>query len=313
MTSLASGARPVSSASPVASALPVCGLTISATRRIHLAAKRFGPSDAAQTIVYVHGMNTDGSYWHRLIGRLTGELPASVAHLVYDIRGHGDSTSPSARSITELADHADDLAAVLGQASGATMVVGHSAGNLIIGKMADRYPELYRRLAAAVMFSPAAEQPEFPAVPDYFLNTYLRLQTMRGTVLDPVASGVVGILDRQFNRVSKKFSKSATKSSSPAATFRRCDPRALCDMVAAVHTYRLTPRAAAVSRTVPTLVLGAEKDAVVPAEQAQRLAACIDADFEIAERVGHSLPVSDVERAATAVLHTWKRARAVRV
>ncbi|WP_040822811.1 alpha/beta fold hydrolase [Nocardia jiangxiensis] len=79
------------------------------------------------------------------------------------------------------------------------------------------------------------------------------------------------------------------------------DPRVLSDLLAALDYFYLAPQIVGTLRSVPTVVLGAERDGVVPATQCQRLADKIEADFELVAEAGHSLPRADPVRSGAAI------------
>jgi pimeloyl-ACP methyl ester carboxylesterase len=103
-------------------------------------------------VVLVHGAPDRSTAFRRVVAHL-GDL-----HVVtYDRRGYGESAAmPPARS---LADHADDLLAVLDDRR--SIVVGHSFGGNVVLHAATRRPELF--VAVGIWESSMCWLPGWPA------------------------------------------------------------------------------------------------------------------------------------------------------
>jgi pimeloyl-ACP methyl ester carboxylesterase len=142
--------------------LQECTLTIPTSDGVRLSARRFGTGSATTSVVFVHGLMTDSTYWGPLTRYLTTRLGDAVDLYLYDQRGHGRSGWPRRRDITTLATLADDLEAVVSRVAGRVVLVAHSAGTLVAQAFAEHHPHRFRDLAAAVLFNPAGEFPEFP-------------------------------------------------------------------------------------------------------------------------------------------------------
>ncbi|WP_330251472.1 alpha/beta hydrolase [Nocardia sp. NBC_00565] len=286
-----------------------CTLAVSTPDGVRLSAKRFGTGRAQTSVIFVHGLLTDSTYWAPLAEHLTSRLGDTVDLYLYDQRGHGNSGWPHRRATTTLATMAADLDAIVSRVAGRVILVAHSAGSLVAQAFAEHHPRQFRELAAAVLFSPAGEFPEYPALPSYFLSIPNALSGPRPGALDALNVLAHRALQARFRRLSRRYG-----SRSPFVTGRHNgDPRVLCDFVHALRHFYLGPQTIATLRAVPTVVLGAERDGVVPASQSARLADKIEADFELATGVGHSLPHADPIRSATAVESTIARVGGPRV
>jgi pimeloyl-ACP methyl ester carboxylesterase len=148
-----------------------------------------------------------------------------------------------------------------------------------------------------VLFNPAGEFPEFPALPRYFLSIPSALRGTRPGPFDALNAVVHRVLESRFRAMSRRYGSRAQFATSR----HKGDPRVLSDLLAALDHFYLEPQIVATLRSVPTVVLGAERDGVVPATQSQRLADKIEADFELVAGAGHSLPRADPVRSATAI------------
>lgn len=110
----------------------------------------WGPSDAAQTVLAIHGVTASHLAW----AWLAEQLP-QVRIIAPDLRGRGRSNTVNGP--VGMAAHADDLAAVLaaddaGRAAagaadaGPVDVVGHSMGAFVALVFRDRHPDRVQRL-----------------------------------------------------------------------------------------------------------------------------------------------------------------------
>lgn len=100
-----------------------------------LAVGQWGPADAAQTVLLVHGVTASHQSWPLVAEALDG-----VRVLAPDLRGRGRSNHlPGPYGMSQ---HADDLAAVLDHFGVAqAVVVGHSMGAFVSVVLSHRHPE----------------------------------------------------------------------------------------------------------------------------------------------------------------------------
>ena len=114
--------------------MPVATLT---NVRIH-----YDLSGAGDPTVLVHGSLVDGSTW----GPVRAGLAQSLAVLVYDRRGHGESTGPIRRR--PVRDDAEDLAELLRSIDLYPVhLIAHSYGGAVALRLASDRPEMVRSLA----------------------------------------------------------------------------------------------------------------------------------------------------------------------
>ncbi|MEV5835373.1 alpha/beta hydrolase [Nocardia sp. NPDC052112] len=275
-----------------------CPLTITTTDGIELSASRLGRSDTPATIVYVHGLLTDASYWTPLTQHLHHQLGGAIGQITYDQRGHGGSGWPTRSTGTTLRHLADDLDIVLAHATGAVILAAHSAGSLVAHAYVKHHPERAAALSGLVLFNGACEFPEFPSLPRHFLKIPARLRRLRHGRFDRIAAAGYVLLERRFRSLSKGLGSKALL----IAGQRHGDPRVLADLLHSYGEHFLEPATAVAMRSIPSFVLSAERDRVVPPTQSMRLADAIWADYEIVPGAGHSLPHTDPQTAGTAIL-----------
>lgn len=107
-----------------------------------LAVGVWGPSDASETVLAIHGITATHVSWPLVADRLPG-----VRVIAPDLRGRGRSGSTPPP--WGMADHADDMARVLDAFDvSRTVVVGHSMGGFVTGWLAGRHAD---RVSAVVL------------------------------------------------------------------------------------------------------------------------------------------------------------------
>ncbi|MBB5916874.1 pimeloyl-ACP methyl ester carboxylesterase [Nocardia transvalensis] len=273
-------------------------MTIASADGVRLAATRLGWHAAAATVVYVHGLLTDSSYWHPATACLHERMHGGIAQITYDQRGHGNSGRPDRRARTTMDHLVDDLDTVLARATGAVVLAAHSAGALVVHAWAERYPGHAATLAGMVFFNSPGEFPEFPTLPTHFRHVPRWLHRCRNTaLLDAVAATAAAATERRFRRHSQRLGAKAHLVTAD----RAADPRVVTDVLAAYRGYVLTAGAAARLRGTPSFVVAGDRDRIVPPTQSARLADKLWADYETVPRAGHSLPHTQPEIVADTI------------
>ncbi|MGF6885937.1 pimeloyl-ACP methyl ester carboxylesterase [Nocardia sp. GAS34] len=267
-----------------------CALTIPGGDGLALAAHRLGALGAPATVVYIHGLLADSTYWAPVTQRLDERLDGGIAQIVYDQRGHGNSDRPHRRSTTTMQHLAEDLDLVLTRTTGAVLLVTHSTGSLLAHAWAERYPHRAAALAGFVIFNGSAEIPEFPSLPRLYRNMAKNMHRWRHGALEPMSAAAVRLLTRMFRRHAHPM---------PAT---QCDHRVIADALGQYRRTSLSPELVTQLREVPTFVVAGEFDPIVPTAQALELADLIWADCEIVPAAGHSLPHAYPDRAAEFIL-----------
>ncbi len=96
--------------------------------------------EGAPTVLAIHGITANAWSWDPVAHQLHG----GVDLVAVDLRGRGRSwTQPGPVGLRQ---HADDLAAVIGQLGGPVVVAGHSMGTYVALLLAERHPALVRSL-----------------------------------------------------------------------------------------------------------------------------------------------------------------------
>ncbi|MBR0271006.1 MAG: alpha/beta hydrolase [Methanobrevibacter sp.] len=106
-----------------------------------------------KTIVFIHGLSDDLTYWMELSSELENEYKI----LLYDIRGHGKSESGDF-SIDILADDLHELLFKLSITKAS--FIGFSLGGNIALAFALKYPEIVEKMILMASFSQCDEQLE---------------------------------------------------------------------------------------------------------------------------------------------------------
>lgn len=177
-------------------------LTYPAADGTVLSYRAFGPTDG-ETIVLCHGLaaggmqfSADGAHFAR----------AGYRALVPDLRGHGQSSSPSTigPQSFSIATMADDMLAMLEHA-GATRVhwVGNSLGGIIaldlVGRAAERFTSLSLFGTAFALNLPAAVAPVFPLLYAALGRELLSQVTAFNTTRDRAARPTIAAMARAFD------------------------------------------------------------------------------------------------------------------
>lgn len=116
--------------------------TVAAGDGTALAVREFGSPDAPLTAVFVHGHCLRMQSWSDLRQQVESVWGGEVRVVLYDHRGHGESSASSVDTYTidQLGrDLADVLRAVV--PSGPFVVIGHSMGGMAALSYARQYPE----------------------------------------------------------------------------------------------------------------------------------------------------------------------------
>ncbi|WP_406270595.1 alpha/beta hydrolase [Nocardia sp. NBC_00881] len=127
---------------------------------VRLATRECGPPDAPVTVIFVHGFCNSMESFHFQRRDLEKRWGAQVRMVLFDLRGHGRSGTPSTASCT-VAQLGRDIVTVLEStaATGPVVLVGHSLGGMAVLAAAARYPELFAaRVIGIALFCTAAAE-----------------------------------------------------------------------------------------------------------------------------------------------------------
>lgn len=242
-------------------------------------------------LLLVHGAYVGAWCWaeHWLPWFAAQGYPAYALSL----RAHGRSGGRERLNEFGLAAYADDLQAAIAQLGRAPILVGHSMGALVVQKALERGIDC----AAAVLVCPV---PPFGVLPATLSLAFTRpalfgeIQAMAAghrVSLDALQQAMFsGPLDA--DRLQRIYARMQPESS-----------RALLDM----SGWGL-PQPWRAAR-VPTLVLGAARDVLIPAAQAESSARMLGADYRLLEGLGHAVMLETGWQDAARVVLEWLDAR----
>jgi pimeloyl-ACP methyl ester carboxylesterase len=245
---------------------------------IRLHAEVFGPEDG-YPVVLAHGITCALRVWAYQIA----DLAKDYRVIAFDHRGHGRSAVPASRSGYSLDCLAGDIDAVLEAtlAPGERAVIaGHSMGGIAISSWAERYPDRVPERADAVALintttGDLLRHVQFIPVPRQL--SAARVQAA-GTLLKTFGAAP---LVRAADMPSRRFvaSLAVGRDADPAVAefvfelFNGTPPagrggwaRVLVDSLGTRQHIGLT------NLSVPTLVIGSEKDRLLPMVSSRRIA-----------------------------------------
>ena len=272
----------------------------------------FGRDDAP-TVVLVHGWTCSIRFWAYQLRALAGEARV----VAFDLRGHGASGRPASKDYSTDA-FADDLDAVLEAClpkGERAVVVGHSLGAMTIVAWAGRHPEAVRRRAAAAallntgvgdLISDALVV-RLPPAMDRGKSLFGRVLLAAPAPLPPQPTPISHRLVRYV-----ALSPSASPAQVAFTESMVLQTRAQARARAGASMSRLDLKHAVEHLTVPTLVLGGERDRLTPPVHAHRLADSLPDVAELVEvaSVGHMAPLEDHEAVDAALRRLIGRAAA---
>jgi non-heme chloroperoxidase len=217
------------------------------------------------------------------------------AHAV-SLRGHGKSVGRDRLDDFGLAEYAEDVAHAAAELPRPPVLVGHSMGALVVQKCLEKSKDI----PAMVLACPV---PSYGLLPSTLSLAFTKPALFTG--LNTVANGgraspeVLGqllfagtpepeLLERCYRRMQRE------------------SRRALLDM----SGWSLTmPWLALGKSRTPTLVLGAAHDALIPAAQAQGVAALLNAEYRLLPDIGHAIMLDAGWESAAREILGWLEAR----
>jgi pimeloyl-ACP methyl ester carboxylesterase len=243
--------------------------------RLH--AEVFGPEDG-YPIVLAHGIVCAIRVWAYQIA----DLAKDYRVIAFDHRGHGRSAVPRRRRAYTLDHLAADLDSVVEAALGpdeSAVIAGHSMGGIAITSWAERYPDRVSQRADGVALintttGDLLRNVKLLPVPARFADARVRAA---GSVLKTF--GAAPLL-RAADRPSRRFVSmmAVGRDADPAvhdfiyelfvsspATARGAWARTLVDVLGPEHI-------GLQNLTVPTLVIGSEKDRLLPMVSSRHIA-----------------------------------------
>ncbi|WP_433678825.1 alpha/beta fold hydrolase [Nocardia sp. CA-119907] len=259
----------------------------------------------AVTVIYIHGLLADKTFWEPLIESLMPLTGQWASHIAFDARGHGRSERPHRRSDADFGRLADDLACVIDHVPGQIVLVAHSIGCFTVLEYVGRHRRQASRVVDIVLFGASGEEPWWPALRTFRpASAALRWMRRRGPLDAVNAAGhrVLAARLRSLAAHAKPGRAQLIPSTEPV------DPRVTADICTAVTKFRLATPMVDGLNEIRVQLITAEYDRVVPAAQTQYLATRISgAVLYHLEDAGHSMPLSDPDRAAAAIVSSIAR------
>jgi pimeloyl-ACP methyl ester carboxylesterase len=250
-------------------------------------------------LLFVHGAYVGAWCWEENFLDWFAErgYPAYAVSL----RGHGNSAGHERLNDFGLADYAEDVALAVAQLPAPPVLIGHSMGALVVQKFLERVTGGHagsNGVAPALVL--ACPVPAYGVVPSSLALAFTRPALFAG--LNAVASG---------GRAPPHVLGEALFGVLPAPEqLARCyrrmqgeSRRALLDMTGwgLPSLWRnLRP---------PTLVIGAGRDVLVPAAQAQGTAHLLNAEFRLLPELGHAVMLDAGWLSAAQEIADWLEER----
>lgn len=243
-------------------------------------------------LLFVHGAYVGAWCWEEHFLGWFAER-GYPAHAV-SLRGHGGSGGRDRLNDFGLADYAEDVANAIAELPRAPVLIGHSMGALVVQKYLDR------RGTAAPAVILACPVPSYGLLPSSFSLALTRPALLAG--LNEVANG---------GRAAPQVLAEALFSGTPdPVQLARCyqrmqreSRRALFDMTGwgLPFPWRL--------QRPPTLVIGAGRDALIGAAEAQTTSRLLGAEYQLLPEIGHALMLDAGWQDAAQAMFGWLQAK----
>jgi non-heme chloroperoxidase len=243
-------------------------------------------------LLFVHGAYVGAWCWEeRFLGWFAER--GYDAHAV-SLRGHGATEGRDRLNDFGLADYAEDVASVAAGLPAPPVLIGHSMGALVVQKYMERAPDT----PAMVLACPVSA---YGLLPSSLSLAFSRPALF--AALNTVASG---------GRASPEALGHALFAGTvEPALLERCyrrmqreSRRALLEMSGWGLPFLWTAWGNG-ARQPPTLVLGAQHDALIPAAQAESTARLLGADYRLLPDLGHAVMLDEDWQAAAQAIAGW--------
>jgi non-heme chloroperoxidase len=238
-------------------------------------------------LLFVHGAYVGAWCWeeHFLDWFAARGYPAHAVSL----RGHGESEGRDGLDGFSLTDYAEDVAQAAADLPRPPVLVGHSMGALVVQKALSSIANVPAMVLACpvssygLLASTLSMAFSRPALMNGLNTVASGGRASRETLRDALFAGPVEavLLERCYRRVQRE------------------SQRALLDMAG----WGLPSPWG--SRRPPTLVLGAEKDALIPASQAQGTAQLLNAEYKLLPALGHAVMMDSGWLSAAESIAGW--------
>lgn len=231
-----------------------------------------------EPLVLIHGLADDHRAWRRTIPFL------ALTHrvLLYDLRGHGETTL--GRPDGTLIQLAEDLAALM-SATGLAQadVAGFSLGGTIAMRLGIDHPDLVRRLVLVATSSRVGR-----AAADWYAQRVAMVDRGDPELQATLERDTADVYAQAPGELSEGWLIRRESTTNPQGY------RNACAAMASLNAAPLDPELSRIS--APTLIVAADQDRHCPPKAAEIIAAGIDgaaADvrLEIFQGAGHAIPL----------------------
>ncbi|MGW6119464.1 alpha/beta fold hydrolase [Nocardia sp. NPDC055165] len=289
--------------------------TVVADDGVPIAVRSFGATDAALTVVFVHGHCLHTESWSFLREHLLREWDADARMVFYDHRGHGESGHAHHTTYT-IDQLATDLDAVLRAVAptGPLVLVGHSMGAMVVLAYARLYPAAIGHRVAGIGLIAGAAGGITEAGLGRLLNRHAVASLQRAVVHAP-----------QVMQASKRLSRwiFAPLIREASTGTRRVNPRVAAIATAVLNETALLTMSGFLSSLLdfdeahtlphfgdlPALVLSGSADLMVPFAHSVVLASQLaGAELVRVEGAGHSVILERAEEVARSIIALVERA-----
>lgn len=255
----------------------------------------YGPDDAEQTLLAVHGFRGE----HHGLEPVVAHLPG-VRIISPDLPGFGE-TAPLPGRAHDIGAYADWLTAFAAAVAPGAPVLGHSFGSIVVSAAVARGLETPRVILVNPIGAPALEGPRgiLTRLAVFYYWAGAKLPAAPGEAL--LRSGlVVRIMSVSMAKTKDADLRRFIHDQHDTYFSRFADRDVLHD--AFVTSVSNDVRAYAPAISQPTLLIAADRDDITPIE-AQRHLATLFADSELVEiaDVGHLIHYETPEPAAAAI------------
>ncbi|MFE9789092.1 alpha/beta fold hydrolase [Nocardia salmonicida] len=290
--------------------------TVVADDGVPIAVRSFGTTDAALTVVFVHGHCLHTESWSFLREHLLRDWAADARMVFYDHRGHGESGHAHHATYT-IDQLAADLDAVLRAVvpTGPVVLVGHSMGAMVVLAYARLYPAAIGHRVAGIGLIAGAAGGITEVGLGRLLNRHAVASLQRAVVAAP-----------RVMQASKRFSRwifgPLIREASTGT--RRLNPRVAAIATAVLNETALLTMSSFLSSLLdfdeantlarfgdlPALVLAGSADLMMPFTHSVVLASQLaGAELVRIEGAGHSVILERAEDVAPSITTLVDRAR----
>jgi pimeloyl-ACP methyl ester carboxylesterase len=241
-------------------------------------------------LLFVHGAYVGAWCWeeHFLDWFAERGYPSHAVSL----RGHGQTEGRERLNDFGLADYAEDVAQAAAEFSTPPVLVGHSMGALVVQKVLEKV----ERIPAMVLACPV---PAYGLMPSSFSLAFTRPALFAG--LNTVASGGRASPE-SLQEVLFAGPVEPTLLKRTYQRMQRESRRALLEM----SGWGLPLLWAALgARRLPTLVLGAQHDALISATEAKSTARLLNAEYLLLPDLGHAVMLDAAWELAASAIAGW--------